>query len=123
MQQDRTAWTRLVFRLRGIPNTIDTFKGVADFVHEKLDDASPDSIQVFSLATTLNFRESPLTKVATIMFQSTPSIVRSNPSVQEWHLFARSPDVELILDTHFMGMTPFHDVEASRHCYEYVVSC
>src|SRR4051812_41821785 len=62
--------TARVFRVRHLPNGLDSFDDVEDLLSRSLADspaASPAEIRVFSLATTLQ-DESPPSKIATVMF-------------------------------------------------------
>jgi len=114
-------WTKTVFRLRGLPNTIKTSEDVANLVHKRLASIPANSIRVFSLATSLKYWEIPPSKVATVMFSTVPRIVQDNPDKGEWNI-SPSPHIDLqenlTLDTHFMGMTPLNDASSSCHLYE-----
>ncbi|KAI9683271.1 MAG: hypothetical protein M1822_006136 [Bathelium mastoideum] len=112
MDQRRDKWLKLVFRVRGLPNTIKNHEGVSELLGERLGDIRPDSIHVFSLATTLTAWEP--SKVATVMFASPPGLLQET-SVHEWPVPSRNLDERLILDTHFMGMTPLNDIDAAHH--------
>lgn len=120
MEQNHDKYSKTVFRLRGLPNTVDTMDDVARLVNESLGDIPADRIRVFSLATTLNSWENPPSKVATIMFATAPSVVRDGFGEDEWYIPARNlhSNSDLILDTHFMGMTPLNDVEPLCHLCE-----
>ncbi|KAK3342072.1 hypothetical protein B0T25DRAFT_358324 [Lasiosphaeria hispida] len=119
MDATREKWTRMVFRLRGLPNATSSMEDAALRVQQRLSDIAVNSIRVFSLATTLNHRETSMSKVATLMFLTTPSILQySPPNQDEWPLISsgsQSDGSHLILDTHFMGMTPLNDVDGSGH--------
>ena len=121
MKQDSDKWSRTVFRVRGLPNDVKTSEDVAGLLSSRLGDISDDCIQAYSLATSLNSWESPRSKVATVMFQTLPSLIQENHGEKEWFVPANQgqPHVDgLMLDTHFMGMTPMNDAE-SRHSFEY----
>jgi hypothetical protein len=125
MKQDSDKWSRTVFRVRGLPNDVKTAEDVASLLSSRLGDISDDyCIRVYSLATTLNSWESPRSKMATVMFQTLPSLIQESHGEKEWFVPANQgqPHVDgLMLDTHFMGMTPMNDVE-SRHSFEYTCS-
>jgi hypothetical protein len=124
MKQDSDKWSRTVFRVRGLPNDVKTAEDVASLLSSRLGDISDDCIRVYSLATALYSWESPRSKMATLMFQTLPSLIQESHGEKEWFVPANQgqPHVDgLILDTHFMGMTPMNDVE-SRHSFEYTCS-
>ncbi|KAI9654109.1 MAG: hypothetical protein M1821_006820 [Bathelium mastoideum] len=112
MDQSRDEWLKFVFRVRGLPNTIKKHEDVSKLLGERLGDIRPDTIHVFSLATTLPAWEP--SKVATVMFASPPGLLQET-SVHEWPVPSRNLDEHLLLDTHFLGMTPLNDVDAAHH--------
>lgn len=123
MQQD-SIWSRTVFRVRGLPNDVKTTEDVAKLLISRLGDMADDCIRVYSLATSLNSWESQRSKTATVMFQTPPSLLKESPGEKEWSVPANQgqPHVDvLMLDTHFMGMTPMNDV-APQHSFEYACS-
>jgi hypothetical protein len=115
--RDRDQWSTLVFRVDGLPNSTDSREDVATLLSQKLGDVTADSIHVFSLATTLYSWESSKPKVATVMFARPPGLLQSVDG-DRWEIPSTNPDEHLILDTHFMGMTPLNDVDAARHVSE-----
>jgi len=120
-------WAKMVFRVRGLPNNVRTFDDVASLLGSVFGDLQGDTIRVYSLATALdfthNFRESPCYKVATVMFQSLPFLIQNSLRRQEWSARIATPNLQgfdnIILDIHFMGMTPLNDPE-SNHSFEYI---
>ncbi|PGH01881.1 hypothetical protein AJ80_08953 [Polytolypa hystricis UAMH7299] len=122
MDENRRQWSKTVFRLRGLLNTVETLADVASLVSETLSDIPVDHIHVFSLATALNPGQALPSKVATIMFATTPSILRdSSLQENEWHIRAPKDSrtsSDFILDTHFMGMTPLNDPKTLHHSYD-----
>ncbi|KAK3684319.1 hypothetical protein B0T22DRAFT_493833 [Podospora appendiculata] len=115
-------WSRTVFRLRGLPNNVTRLDDAATLIRDSLDLDSIDAARIFSLATSLSLWEMPPTKVATAMFNTPPPIVQDNPSQEEWHVcmggLGSGSTYDLILDTHFMGMTPLNDVHLSSHLHD-----
>ncbi|OAR02604.1 hypothetical protein LLEC1_06424 [Akanthomyces lecanii] len=110
----------LVFRLRALPETACTAAHVAVALSNSLDDVSADDIRVFSIATSLIHWGGPRTRVATLVFDSIPALVRDNAGQDEWTVFthsrgARTDLDNLLLDIHFRGMTPLNDVDPSQH--------
>ena len=118
MGNSQVQWSRIVFRLRGLPNGIQTLDAAANFISGTLGDTPADSIRVFSLATTLSLHERPPSKVATVMFSTAPTIVALGYAKNEWAI--PPGEGSLILDTHFHGMTPLNDVSPPDHLHEYV---
>jgi hypothetical protein len=119
MEKSSGDWARTVFRLRGLPDTVDSLEGAAHTMHAQLDGISIASIRILSLATALTFGETliPPSKVATLMFSSPPSLVLNRSDANEWAV-DQDPDCDLVLDTHFMGMTPLNDVKDADHVAE-----
>ena len=123
MESNQEDWLRIVFRLRGLPSTVETRDDVAELLSEALGDVPAANIRVFSLATTLNVWESPRSKVATVMFDVAPSIVRRDSTERQWLVPTRSSDEpDLLLDIDFLGMTPLNEVDHARHTFEWVFS-
>jgi hypothetical protein len=123
MSQDSDKWSKTVFRVRGLPSDVKTLEDVASLLSSRLGDIPSDRMKVYSLANTLDFTnywDAPSSKMATMMFQSLPSLVQSSPLKKEWSISAKGSQSvdELILDIHFMGMTPLNEVE-SDHLFEY----
>jgi hypothetical protein len=58
--------------------------------------------------------ETPPTKTATLSFIALPSVVEVQIKKGEWKIEGGF-DRPLILDTHFLGLTPLNDVEAQKH--------
>ncbi|KAK3389796.1 hypothetical protein B0H63DRAFT_104197 [Podospora didyma] len=107
-----------VFRLSGLPYTLETFEHVANLTSEALGDVPPSDIRVFSLASIQHLWDtSPSSKVSTVMFTTVPSIVHSRPDQNEWSIGTHS-GCDLVLDTHFMAMTPLNDVPLSEHRFD-----
>lgn len=113
---------KLVFRLCGLPNAVQTAEDVKRLVNERLDDVPAHSIHVYSLATSLYLWENPPSRVATIMFDKLPSFILDNPDNDEWAIPSKgvhANNYSLILDTNFLGMTPLNDIQPpSCHLYE-----
>ncbi|PLB50321.1 hypothetical protein P170DRAFT_405285 [Aspergillus steynii IBT 23096] len=113
-------WTRTVFRLRALPDTVETQESAAHLLSERLNDVSVHHIWIHSLATTLKYWEDPPTKVATVMFSVPPSLVQREPNKQEWQIPAKGHDRnsrDFILDTHFIGLTPLNDTSHLQNSY------
>ncbi|KAI0155131.1 hypothetical protein GGR57DRAFT_464218 [Xylariaceae sp. FL1272] len=119
MQQDTNKWSKTVFRVRGLPLSITSFDEVAQLVYDGICPPGPMP-SVYSLSTSLNPRANPTTKVATIMFKSIPPMIQSSPDAGEWHIQLRNGSLacDLILDVHFLGMTPLSDVTPLYHTYD-----
>ena len=128
MSRQDHEWRKTVFRVRGLPGSVQTFDDVASFLSCRLRDCSKDNVHVFSVATTLgftqNFPETPISKTSTVMFDNPPVLVHLEPERQEWCLEAEDGHFgKIILDVHFIGMTPLNDVELGRkHMFEYVLN-
>ncbi|KAI0406999.1 hypothetical protein F4802DRAFT_605837 [Xylaria palmicola] len=120
MDRHNDAFSKTVFRLRGLPHSVKTLDDVATLVSKGLTDIAAHHVRVFSLATDLGFGDGPPTKVATIMFATVPSLVRDHKSNRQWEISIRVPGHEhcLVLDTQFDGMTTLNDVDPLSHRYD-----
>jgi len=118
METPQEDWSRTVFRLQRLPTTVVSRDDVARLLGEALGDVRPENIRVFSVATTLNSWETPRSKVATVMFNSTPSIITKNNGEKQWLVPRGVADAELLLDVHFLGMTPLNEVDSGHHKFE-----
>ncbi|KAH8586238.1 hypothetical protein B0O99DRAFT_644911 [Bisporella sp. PMI_857] len=119
MRQNGDTWSRTVFRVRGIPYDVKTFKDTALLLCPGMGDVPIDDIQVYSLATALLPWENPRSKVATVMFRTLPSLTHNSDGKDQWRIPVEGRhDVDsLTLDTHFKGMTPLNDVD-SIHLFD-----
>ena len=121
MSQD-DKWRKIVFRVRGLPIDVKHPDDVASLLSVRLGDIPSHTVKVYSLATALDFTSdfsgSPRSRSATVMFETIPSLVQNSPGKEEWSIPAQSHQSdEVVLDTHFIGMTPLNDVE-SNHLFE-----
>ncbi len=104
------------FRLRRCPDTADE-AALCRWLSRAFGDVTPNDIRIQSLATTLDPWGKKPVKTATLNFAKLPSAIESHIKKGEWKVEVDgSPP--LILDTHFLGMTPLNDVEAQRHDFE-----
>jgi len=107
-----TDWKRIVFRLSGITYRNSSHDHVRALV-AKATNVSKDSVVVYSVATTLSPWEMPRTRVATLMFLEVPDVLEhSEGGPNQWSL---GDNNALVLDIHFLGLTPLNDVEQSQH--------
>ncbi|KAI0546033.1 hypothetical protein F4679DRAFT_559170 [Xylaria curta] len=120
MDRDYPAFLKTVFRLRSLPHSVKSSDDVADLVSKSLGDISAHDVRVFSLATNLGFGNNSLSKVATLMFYTIPSILRDKNSNIEWEIIIPGPEPKhcLVLDTHFEGMTTMNDVDYLSHRFD-----
>ncbi|KAI1130797.1 hypothetical protein F5Y10DRAFT_275838 [Nemania abortiva] len=126
MEHNSTDLFKAVFRLRGLPHSIETTDDVANLMAKSLGDISANDIRVFSLATNLCFGDNSPSKVATLMFATSPSIVaresksKGGQSKNEWEVQIQIPELRhhLVLDLHFEGMTVMNDLEHLSHRYD-----
>ncbi|KAI1371116.1 hypothetical protein F4677DRAFT_450684 [Hypoxylon crocopeplum] len=106
-----------VYRLRGCPAHLDRL-GATELLSRALGDVSPVDIRIQSLATTLDPRTRPPTKVATLMFRRLPALIEARQGDDEWKIPVDALEKPLLLDTHFLGMTPLNDVEREKHEFD-----
>lgn len=117
-------WTRIVFRLRQLPNSICSPTEAASLLAGVLG-LPAHHVVVYSVATTLDKWEVLPSKVATLQLKSVPArLQNANDDEDEWRIVMaeQAPGHVLILDIHFKGLTPLNDVEPARHFVEYVSS-
>ena len=107
------------FRLRRCPATAGEAT-LCDSLSKAFGDIKPRDIRVQSLATALDPWETPSTKTATLNFAKLPSVVETQIEKGEWWIECPGLDGRLILDTHFLGITPLNDIEAQTHNFEYI---
>ena len=104
-----------VYRLSNLPYHVDD-SVVAELLSRALGDVAFDGVRIFSLATSANPWEKPVTKVATVMLVSVPAIVEAQMNKSQWNLMVdKDVSYNLILDTHFLGMTPLNEVSPEHY--------
>ncbi|KAJ2992379.1 hypothetical protein NUW58_g2188 [Xylaria curta] len=109
--------TKLTFRLRRCPADANV-KACAALLGLAFDDLDPEDIHIRSLAFSLDPWERPPTKTATLMFRKIPALLLKKASRCEWELAVESLEEPLILDTHFLGLTPLNDIESESHAFD-----
>jgi len=107
----------LTFRLRGCPAAVSEAT-IGDRLSQAFGDVSPNDIHIHSLAAAP--WEKPSTKTATLTFTKLPSIIKSGAEKKEWKITGHEPNSSLILDSHFLGLTPLNDVNDQEHDFKYV---
>lgn len=108
-------WLKKVFRVQDLPNNISTCQEAAKFIARCLSNNGRETgVKVYSVATTLEYWETPLSKVATAQLDESiwPSAKAKSKLPEQWEAGC------IRLDTHFLGMTPLNDVESSKHKFE-----
>ncbi|KAI1394448.1 uncharacterized protein F4822DRAFT_424925 [Hypoxylon trugodes] len=103
-----------VYRLRGCPDNLNK-RGLAELLSLAFGDVTPTDIQIQSLATSLDPWTRPPTKVGTLMFHRLPVLIEAHIDNNEWKIPTNGPEKSLLLDSHFLGMTPLNDVEKGEH--------
>lgn len=115
--------SKTVFRLQGLHRKTETYAHVAYVLSVSLGDTPTSCIEVFSLATALSVHGSePVTNVATLMFKNiVPAKIGSAQNQNEWTIkhTVNETVTHLILDTHFLGITPMNNVDYTTHQSEY----
>ncbi|KAI1443597.1 hypothetical protein F5Y02DRAFT_392884 [Annulohypoxylon stygium] len=106
-----------VYRLRGCPGHLDRL-GAAELLSRELGDIAPTDIAIKSLATNLDPWAITPTKVGTLMFHKTPTLIGEQDKKKEWKLSVVGFEDDLILDIHFWGMTPLNDVQPEKHEFD-----
>lgn len=93
------------FRLRGCPAAVHE-AGLRERLSQIWGDVTAENIRIHSLALDT---WGTATKTATLTFTKVPSSIQTQIRKEEWLV---EGDDGLILDTHFLGLTPLNDVEA-----------
>ncbi|KAI0179413.1 hypothetical protein GGR52DRAFT_305072 [Hypoxylon sp. FL1284] len=106
-----------VYRLRRCPAHLDRL-GATKLLSQALGDISFDDIQIQSLATDLDPRALPQTKVGTLVFRKLPKLIEEQGDKNEWKVSVVALEQPLLLDVHFLGMTPFNDVKREQHEFD-----
>jgi hypothetical protein len=85
--------------------------------------ADRQDVQVHSLANAVDPWERYPTRTATLTFKKPPFAPGARPEngVPEWSIPVLGLSLPLLLDSHFIGVTPLNDVPPSEHEYEYVL--
>ena len=100
------------FWLWGCPSSVCK-AALRDRVSAAFGDITPDDVLIHSLATAP--WERPPTKTATLQFTTLPSVI--DTVKKEWKVEGRDLGT-LLLDTHFLGLTPLNEIRAWEHCFE-----
>ncbi|KAI1498142.1 hypothetical protein F5X99DRAFT_394690 [Biscogniauxia marginata] len=108
---------KITYRLRGCPEDLNQ-AGVSQLLSRALGNIEASDIRIQSLATSLNPYERRPTKVATLTFEKPPTLPETQQRRNEWVLLVDGVRGHLILDTHFLGWTPFNDPEKERHEFD-----
>jgi hypothetical protein len=120
---------RTVYRLRNLPAHFDRLSTI-ELLATVIDNSSvdPGDIQIFSLGTAPNSWKRWQTKVATLMFKTTPSALFASKThdartaeAGEWTFKVPGLPEPLVLDTHFSGLTVLNEVNVSFHEYDCIV--
>ena len=106
----------LTYRLRGCPATADE-AALRGGLAQALGDVRPEDIYIQSLATAIGSWERSPTKTATLRFAKLPSVVGIQ-TTKEWKIEGHGLHGTLILDTHFLGLTPLNETQAHEHRFE-----
>jgi len=103
----------ITYRLRGCPPSVE-IAALRDGLARAFGDVTPDDICIHSMATAP--WERPLTKTATLRFAKLPSVINIQ-AADEWKIEGHGLH-GLILDTHFLGLTPLNEIKARDHRFE-----
>ncbi|KAI0106570.1 hypothetical protein F4776DRAFT_645778 [Hypoxylon sp. NC0597] len=106
-----------VYRLRGCPAHLDRL-GATELLSRALGDVAPPDIRIQSLAISLDRWARPPTKIGTLVFLKQPALVKTQKENGEWSIPIAGFEKPLVLDTHFLGMTPLNDVEREEHKFD-----
>ena len=109
-----SAWT---YRLRGCPASV-TQATLRNRLAQAFGDVAENEIHIQSLANTLHPWGSLPTKTATLRFARLPTLLSTPPGETEWIIQGHGLDGALILDTHFLGLTPLNEINAEQHHFE-----
>ncbi|KAK9789500.1 putative NACHT domain-containing protein [Seiridium cardinale] len=99
----------LVYRVRQLPESVENHTQAATLLSWALE-LEPSDIHVCSLATVSISAWSGKTKTATVMFDTLPQVIQDGPNEDQWLKSRHNLRDNLILDSHFRGMTPLYDI-------------
>ncbi|KAK6072174.1 hypothetical protein SCUP515_07506 [Seiridium cupressi] len=99
----------LVYRVRQLPESVENHAQAATLLSWALE-RKPSDIHVCSLATVSVSAWSGRTKTATVMFDTLPQVIQDGPNEDQWLKSHDDLRDNLILDSHFRGMTPLYDI-------------
>jgi hypothetical protein len=106
---------KLTYRVRHIPIDVG-FSQLGQFLADLLDE-DVANVRACSLAPSLQVWENPRSSVATITFIKTPALLDADQ--KEWRVPLPGTVRNLIIDTHFLGLTPLNNVSDE----EYTSTC
>ena len=114
MESDRKSRT---YRVSELPAGVDIHH-VATLLSRFPNIGPPERIRVHSLASSLHEWDLPATKVATITFTQPPEAFADGKT--EWPLEGHWAGLahNIIVDSHFLGLTPLNEVDAQKHVIE-----
>ena len=104
-----------VFRLRRIPNSVKCHEEVSQIFSFNVPGIARENIRVCSLATSLRPWEALPSRVATLMFRGPLPFLNRDGDDSECTFPIDGCTDSLILDSHFLGMTPLNDVAPNLH--------
>ena len=107
---------QLTFRLRKCPCSYDQ-SAICELLNRGFPDIQPHDVLIHSLAPTLHrspWEDVPM-KTATLTFRELPLKIKKGlmQKQDEWSFSAGGR--VMILDTHFIGMTPLSDINEDKH--------
>lgn len=108
-----------VYRLQGIPSDLRNADEVSWYLSEHCPDLAGYDIQICSLAKAL-VSVAPLPWVATVMFhpqKPCDDVANCSPGVDPIEAISKAKN-GLIIDEHFLGVTPFNDVGLDDYAYD-----
>ncbi len=105
-----------VYRVRNLPFSLSDAPSVARFLSDRLGDVATDDVDVCSVASDTN----QLTKTATVLFRQTPRLLTLQPQddVPEWVIGKKGGGASVIIDAHFIGVTPLATVDDALHQFK-----
>jgi hypothetical protein len=111
----------LVYRLRRLPEFIHDEVAARQLLARAVS-VSPSVITICSLATIITSEWSPQTRTATVMFDPLPPLLHQSPRQTQWEIRVPGLAESLLLDSHFIGLTPLYDVlPENSHDFKSVV--
>ncbi|KAK5992042.1 hypothetical protein PT974_05438 [Cladobotryum mycophilum] len=106
-----------VYRVRNLPIHVDRLL-TRELLSQALPDLALRDIRIFSVAKVVDRWERQPTRTATVTFCRTPRVIEKKPRSLEWTVQLPGLPRPLIIDTHFLGMTPLNDVTEADHVYD-----
>lgn len=106
---------RRTFRVRQLPDYVKE-RNLPKLLQNLLSyDGTSDQIDIFSLAPSIDSFGKQPTQVATVRFETTPAALPEGRNNWVFPKEASNLPYNILIDTHFLGLTVLNHVEEDKH--------